>query len=112
MSLPPATARAFWMALAIPSVEGEIRRSLGHRLGRRLIVGENEYRQAVHRVRAVPAVRDVVGPPPENEGARFLVHLLHLIEVHAGLARKTLLRCSSSPEKYRSEQAFRKMVES
>lgn len=66
-------------------------------------VGENEHPARRSQVRTALPIRDVVGPPPENECARLLVHQLHLIEVRPGLAFEHGLRCSSLPEKYQSK---------
>ena len=53
---------------------------MGSRAG---IVREHEDRHPVHGMTTAPTVGDLVGPPPEDEGAALGEHALHLVEVGA-----------------------------
>ena len=77
--MSPAAARAWRIALSMPlvtKVRFEAREG-----SRPAGVREDEDRRPFHRVVAAPPGGDLVGPPPEDEGAALGEHALHLVAV-------------------------------
>ena len=104
--LPPAAARAWRMALWMPSVTNvRLDGPRGKSVGGRWV--STKTGTPFTGCRPAPTVGDLVGAASEDAGARLGEHAVNLLPVHARLGANTGARYSSVPEKSSRRRARR-----